>query len=153
MKITTITIILVFSIALFSCDNSGNSKLSTDVVNNTKSADIEVVEGSAPQFLFDETEHNFGNLIQGEKVTYNFTFTNVGASDLLINRVTSTCGCTVSNYSRAPIKSREKGKIEVTFNSRGKKGYQNKTVTVMANTEPNKTVLRVKASVLLPEQN
>lgn len=153
MRIIHITIILFLSFALFSCDNQGNSNLSTDIVNNTKTADINVVEGSAPQFLFDETEHNFGNLIQGEKVTYNFTFTNTGGTDLLINRVTSTCGCTVSNYSRVPIKSREKGTIEVTFNSRGKKGHQNKAVTVMANTEPNKTVLRVKARVLLPEQN
>lgn len=153
MRITRITIILIFSFALFSCDNPGNSKLSTDVVNNTKTADIDVVEGSAPHLLFEETEHDFGNLIQGEKVTYGFTFINSGASDLLINRVTSTCGCTVSNYPRVPIKSREKGTIEVTFNSRGKKGHQNKAITVMANTEPNKTVLRVKARVLLPEQH
>lgn len=153
MKITSITIILILSFASYSCDNSGNSKLSTDVVNNTKSADFEVVEGSGPQFRFDETEHDFGSLIQGEKVTYSFVFANTGGSDLLINRVTSTCGCTVSNYPRTPIKSREKGTIEVTFNSRGKKGHQNKTVTVMANTEPNKTVLRVKATVIIPEQN
>jgi len=153
MKNYSITLILIFTIALFSCENSGSSKLSTDVVNNAKSADFVVVEGSAPQLRFDETEHDFGNLIQGEKVTYNFKFTNTGAADLLINRVTSTCGCTVSNYPRTPIKSRENGTIEVTFNSRGKKGHQNKAITVMANTEPNKTVLRVKARVLIPEQN
>lgn len=152
MKLLSSILIVAMSLALFSCDSTGTGT-STDVVKNTKTASADYDKSAGPRFEFEDTEHNFGKLIQGEKVSYSFRFANTGGSDILINKVSTSCGCTVSKYPREPIKPGEKGAIEVTFNSRSKKGHQNKSITVMANTEPNKTVLRVKARVMLPEQN
>ncbi len=149
-------LILLFSaltiIGLNSCDNADKT-ISTEVVSNTKSATQEIEYGSAPQFSFDETVHDFGKIIRGEKVSYSFKFTNVGGADILISKVTSSCGCTVSKYPKTPIEPGKVGYIEATFDSKHKKGFQNKSITIMANTEPNKTVLRVKTQVVQPEKN
>ena len=153
MKIVRFIIIITIGFGLFSCDNSGSGKLSTDVVGNTKTADADYDKSAGPRFQFEETEHNFGKLIQGEKVSYSFKFTNTGGADILINKVSTSCGCTIGNYPKTPIKPGGSGSIDVTFNSYHKKGHQNKTVAIMANTEPNRTTLRVKARVMLPEKN
>ena len=153
MKALSIVLIMTIGFAFSSCDNSGSGRLSTDVVGNTKSATADYDKSVGPRFQFEETEHNFGKLIQGEKVSYSFRFTNTGGSDILINKVSTSCGCTVGNYPKTPIKPGESGSIDVTFNSYHKKGHQNKTVAIMANTEPNRTTLRVKARVMLPEKN
>ncbi|MCF6170081.1 MAG: DUF1573 domain-containing protein [Bacteroidales bacterium] len=153
MKKLSIALIFILGVTLFSCDNSGNKKLSTDVVTNNKTAGGEYDESVGPRFKFEETEHDFGKIIQGEVVSYSFAFTNTGGSDLLINKVSTSCGCTVSKYPKKPVKPGEKSTIDVTFNSNHKKGHQNKSITIMANTEPNKTILRIKTRVMMPERN
>ena len=153
MKAFNIVFIIVIGFALLSCDNSGSGRLSTDVVENSQTATADYDKSVGPRFQFEETEHNFGKLIQGEKVSYSFKFTNSGGSDILINKVSTSCGCTVGNYPKIPIKPGKSGSIDVTFNSYHKKGHQNKTIAIMANTEPNRTTLRVKARVMLPEKN
>jgi len=146
-----IVFLLLLSAGIFiSCENS-NNKISTDVVKNPSSADAKTNTGDLPVIAFEETTHDFGKIIQGEKVSYTFKFENTGESDLLISRVSTSCGCTVGDYPKEPIEPGESGKIEVTFNSHGKKGFQNKSVTVLANTEPNATTLFIKSMVEVPE--
>lgn len=145
-----ISIIAVFGFT--SCDNP-NKKISTDLVNNTKSASDNGKSSELPSFSFEEIEHDFGKIIQGEKVTYAFKFTNTGGSALIISKVSTSCGCTVSKYPKTPVKPGKTDYIEVTFDSKRKKGFQNKSITIMANTQPNKTTLRVKTQVVLPQNN
>ncbi len=144
--------LLLFGFIIQSCDNNNGKNISTDVVNNSKSAVKLDADGAAPRMEFEETIHDFGEMIQGERVVYNFHFTNVGGSDLVITRVSTSCGCTVGKYPKDPVAPGKSGTIEVTFNSHRKKGYQNKTITILANTQPNTTVLRIKAKVVLPEK-
>ena len=146
-------ILIIIGISLVSCENSNSSAIDTDVVTNSKSASGEEKPYNMPRITFEKMEHDFGKIIQGELVRYSFKFTNTGKSDLLISKVSTSCGCTVSNYPRQAIKPGEGGLIEVIFDSRGRKGFQNKTITVMANSHPNKTTLRIKLNVTLPENN
>ena len=74
MKKLNFLSILIFTIIFFACENSNNKQISTDVVKNTKSA-VEHAEKGTPSIItFEETEHFFGDVIQGEKVTYSFKF-------------------------------------------------------------------------------
>lgn len=131
-------------------DNNGNN-LSTDLVNNPKTASGKENMSDLPVIEFDKEIHDFGKVMQGEKVTFNFKFENVGKSDLLITRVNTSCGCTASEFPREPIKPGEKKSLRVTFDSEGRKGIQNKTITVVSNCQPDIEVLRIKVMVITPK--
>ena len=86
-------------------------------------------------------------------MSFPFVFKNTGKSDLLIFNATASCGCTVPEYPKKPIHPGDEGKIIVSFNTEGKNGVQKKTVTLMANTQPNTKVLTIKAEVYKPRNN
>jgi hypothetical protein len=129
---------------------NGQEILSTDVVNNPNSASGNTDRGSLPVIKFADTEHDFGRIIEGETVSYTFNFTNNGKSDLIIAEVSTSCGCTVPSYPKTPIRPGESGTIKVAFNSIGRRGFQNKNIVVVSNTQPNTTVIRIKAQVVNP---
>lgn len=104
-------------------------------------------EGPLPQFEWETTEHDFGTIKEGDKVSYVYKFKNTGAVPLIIEGVRPSCGCTAPSWTKEPIPVNGEGKIEVVFNSKGKPNAQNKTVTVTANTWPQSTVLRFKTFV------
>jgi hypothetical protein len=144
--------VLLLGGLLVSC-SSGNKKdsdLPASVVQNPNTASGKADPDKLPKIEFEKDFHDFGKIIQGEKVTFAFKFKNTGKSLLLISSVSTTCGCTVTDFPKEPIKPGESGKIDVSFDSEGKRGPQNKTATVMANTQPNSTLLRIQAMVVLP---
>lgn len=138
--------------SLLGCRNGDQNKetISTDLVTNPNSASGTVNRGSLPVIKFEDLEHDFGRIIEGETVSYAFNFKNSGKSDLIIADVTTSCGCTVPSYPKAPLRPGEAGTIKVSFNSRGKRGYQTKNILVVANTQPNTTMIRIKALVVNP---
>ncbi len=117
------------------------------VVENPASATGDA-KGNVPTFKFLNTTHDFGKIVDGEKVSFAFRFTNSGTGDLLIRAANGSCGCTVPEYPKEPIPPGGSGIITVTFNSEGRVGMQNKTVSLIANTIPNTTELSISAEVL-----
>jgi hypothetical protein len=144
-------IIILSAIALISCSGDG-SKIPAGVVNIPNSADGKADPGQLPVIEFTKVEHDFGKVIQGEVVSYSFRFKNTGKTDLVIANISAACGCTATQYPKTPVKPGEEEKIEVIFNSAGRQGFQNKTLSVAANTQPSTTVLTVKAQVIIPER-
>ena len=144
--------ILVFSIQ--GC-KSGNDKAPGSVnpalVNNPISASGTKNTGGLPQIAFETTKHDFGIMVQGERLTYTFKFTNTGGSDLIISDASSTCGCTIPDWSKAPVKPGDQGKIEVQFNSAGKSGSVSKTIKVLTNAQPNTVEIEITAEVYVPD--
>ena len=122
--------------------------LSTDLVRNSKTAQVDVKELGMPAFTFKKEEHDFGILIDGEKVTYSFQFTNSGDAPLIISNAKGSCGCTVPNYPKEPIAPGATASIDVTFDSKGRTGKQSKAVTITANTNPNRKVIRIHSEVI-----
>ena len=150
LNIKYIFVIAVTMCVMIACGGKDGDNLSTDLVTNPKSA----TETSNRQaaIKFDKEEHDFGILLQGEVVSYSFHFTNTGNMPLIISEVGSSCGCTVGDYPREPIAPGKKGDIKVTYNSTGHHGFQSRTLTVMSNTNPAKSTLRIKGKVLTPDQ-
>jgi len=150
MKVIKILTIIA-SVILFAC--SGNTdRVPASVVNVPNSASGSTMDG-IPKFEFIKTEHDFGKVIEGEKVTFAFKFKNSGNADLVIANISATCGCTATEYPRTPVKPGEEDFIKVTFDSAGKEGFQHKTITIAANTQPSNTTLAVKAKVFTPEKD
>ena len=141
---------VVATMVMSGCDRKNDGNLSTDLVTSPKSA----TETSNKQaaIKFEKEEHDFGNLLQGEVVSYSFHFTNTGNMPLIISDVGSSCGCTVGDYPREPIAPGKKGDIKVTYDCKGHHGFQSSTLTVLSNTNPAKTVLRIKGTVQTPDQ-
>ena len=131
-------IILLSIIGIISSCGNDSGKLPGDIVNNPATASGNADMGDIAVFEFKETLHDFGTVIEGEKVTYSFKFKNSGGSNLLISNVSASCGCTATKYTKEPVKPGEEGVVTVTFDSRRRKGFQNKSVTVAANTQPIK---------------
>jgi hypothetical protein len=123
-------------------------QVSPDLVNNPATASGEVKDAKLPKFAFDETSFDFGTINSGKTVTHVFKYKNVGDADLLITEAKGSCGCTIPEYTKAPVKSGETGEIKVTFHSEGMSGQIAKTITILANAIPNTKVLSISAEVL-----
>ena len=149
MKSIKILLIVMLAGFLAACHNDGQ-KLSTDLVNISKSA--ENPTDKMPVITFEKTEFDFGRILQGEVVSYTFHFTNTGNMPLIITGVDKSCGCTASDYPVEPIAPGEGGDIKITYDSKGHFGFQTKAVVVNSNTMPSNTTLRIKAEVRTPNQ-
>lgn len=73
--------------------------------------------------------YNFGKIKQNVPATATITVTNIGTDPLLIEQATPSCGCTVSDYTKAPIAPGKTGTINATFNA-ASVGPISKTLTV-----------------------
>ncbi len=100
-----------------------------------------------PVFSIESTEFDFGNVNEGDIVNHVFEFINTGKSPLVIDKATASCGCTVPDWPKHPIGVGETGEIKVRFDTKGKPNQQIKTISIMANTEPTLTRLRIKGFV------
>ena len=143
-----LSLVLVASCGDIAKKVDSKQKLSTDLVTNSKTAELAVEEQGMPSFNFKKEEHDFGILIDGEKVTYSFLFTNSGDAPLIISNAKGSCGCTVPNYPKEPIAPGATASIDVTFDSKGRTGKQSKVVTLTANTNPNRKVIRINSEVI-----
>ena len=146
-----ITIILILS----ACELTDKRKndIDSSIINVPASASG-TNEEAVPVLVFENSNYDFGQISQGEKVTYTYRFTNTGKSDLIIAKVEGSCGCTVmKGWPKHPIKPGGKGKIDVIFDSAGRRGKQNKSISVVANTLPSTTVLKLEGEIVAPDNN
>jgi hypothetical protein len=98
---------------------------------------------------FDKLTHNFGTFSEKNPiVTCTFTYTNVGGSPLIINQAVASCGCTVPEYTKTPVKPGEKGEIKITYNGTGKfPGHFKKSITIRTNGETEMTRLYIEGEM------
>lgn len=100
-----------------------------------------------PKIEIKNSDFDFGNITQGDKVSHIFKFKNTGKSDLVILDAHASCGCTVPEWTKTPIKNGESGEVNIIFNSEGKMGKQEKTVTLRTNTEAGSEIINFKANI------
>ncbi|MBM3420733.1 MAG: DUF1573 domain-containing protein [Bacteroidetes bacterium] len=132
---------MVISLAVLSAScRSGNTSTGSDATMNGDPALI-------PEIEFNTLTHDFGVLTEGEKIACVFTFTNKGEGSLVINSASASCGCTVPQFSKKPLRNGEKGTMEVVFNTAGFGGIQTKTITVQSNARTPVVILAIKADI------
>jgi hypothetical protein len=97
---------------------------------------------------FEKTIHDYGTIKEDAGIAYyDFAFTNTGGSPLIVQRVTSTCGCTTPEWPKEPIAPGAKGKIRVGYDPKGRPGPIHKTMTVYSNAETPAVVLQITGKV------
>lgn len=96
---------------------------------------------------FEEAVYNFGEITAGDTVQHTFKFRNSGNVPLVIAAADAQCGCTVPDWPREPINPGKTGEIKVVFNSAHKIDKQDKKISVVANTDPEITVISLQGFV------
>lgn len=102
------------------------------------------------EMKFEKTRHNFGVFAADTAtLTYDFVFTNVGKSPLIIHQASASCGCTVPEYTLEPIMPGCKGKITVTYNGKGRRpGVFRKSITVHNNGKQSPVRLYIEGEMI-----
>src|ERR1700761_6021985 len=99
------------------------------------------------EFKFNEEKHDFGKVPQGTPVTTIFEFTNVGTEPLILTDVRPTCGCTIADYTKTPVKKGDSGKITITYNAAVVAPF-NKMIIVTSNTKTPQKYLNIVGEVV-----
>ncbi|MEM7574592.1 MAG: DUF1573 domain-containing protein [Bacteroidota bacterium] len=121
-----------------------------DIIRNPVGEDGSVDTVNVAKMSFPEANYYFGAVDQGAVIEHSFSFVNTGKVPLIITDARATCGCTVPSYPERPIAPGESGVIDVRFDTANKEGQQNKPITLLANTYPNTTEIRLIGNVDLP---
>ncbi len=146
MKRTIFLVTLLLGVVLTSCNNNPTSKVNKDNLETAKKRD-HGIKYDSPVMKFENVEHDFGTINEGDVVETVFNFTNTGKKELIITSAKATCGCTIPEWPREPILSGKSAEIKVKFNSRGKPNKQQKRITLITNTQNGKELLLIKAFV------
>ena len=102
------------------------------------------------EIKFEKTIHDFGTFSESSpKVTCVFKFTNTGDKLLVIHQAIASCGCTVPQYPKEPIKPGEGGEIIVTYDGAGKfPGHFKKSITLRTNAKQEIVRLYVEGDMV-----
>ena len=132
---------LIVSCALISISSARESKV------NVPESESQSTEKSI-SVIFDRSEHDFGTITEsGGIVKCEFTFKNAGEEPLVITKVTTSCGCTASEWSKEPVAAGNEGFIKVTFDPKGRIGDMTKSLVVFTNGNPESIRLKIKGNV------
>ena len=112
------------------------------IASNASAQDNEKAE-----FKFNEEKHDFGKIPQGTPVTTVFEYTNIGKEPLILTEVRPTCGCTIADYTKTPVKSGEKGVIKITYNAAAVAPFS-KTIIVTSNAKTPQKYLNIVGEVV-----
>lgn len=100
------------------------------------------------KLTFDKTVYDLGEIVKGkEKVVVNFTFKNEGNTPLIINKVSTSCGCTIPEWSKHPIAPNGCESIKVLFNPKDISGFFQKSIFIESNSMKKLTILRIKGTI------
>ncbi len=148
-----LTLLLSFTLAFTACEK-------TDETEETETTEV-TEEGSentdnpnatpdmpVTTVTFEEETHNFGKIKDGDKVQHIFKFKNTGTEKLVVKNVKPSCGCTTPEWTKDPIEPGGEGFIQIEFDSSGKIGTQNKSVTVELNTAERVKTLTFSGEVV-----
>ena len=106
-----------------------------------------------PKLLVLPTEHEFGKITQGDKVTHVFVLTNNGGDLLVIENVQASCGCTAATPEKNELAPGESTNLEVVFNSAGRNGAQKKNITIKSNDPENPLIKLVITATVIKSDN
>ena len=155
-KITLILLASAVSINLFA--QSKNKK--TVVATQQKSAEVIPVstplQGAPAQpaanpniaiLKFKTEKHDFGTVPEGPAAVYDFEFTNEGKEPLIITKVQASCGCTTPTWPQEPIMPGTSAKITASYDTKGRPGTFEKTITVISNAKTPTSLLSIYGTV------
>jgi len=103
--------------------------------------------------VFNELSHDFGSIAKdGGKVEYSFEFTNTGNQPVTIQNVTSSCGCTSSDWTKEPVEPGKTGYVTVAYKPSAITTFSKSVTVKLAGGNPETIVLQVRGNVTAPAE-
>jgi len=154
---TNIAMVAVLAVALLGCrDRAAEKKIaelesrlaqlegnkspataaSPAITNPTAAPEEKTCRATSPSFSLKPQITILVRLVEGQKVSYTYSVRNVGEAPLIIQNAQPSCGCTVPDWTKTPIPPGRTGFVKAEFDTHGKTGIQNKTITVTSNSWP-----------------
>lgn len=113
---------------------------------------LKIIRGDKPSFskngevkteaVFDRTSISLGRFDWREEQKVTFTLKNVGDKPLVIEDVSTSCGCTTVDYPKEPAQSGKDLVLAGTYKAE-RQEYFNKTITVYCNAETSPVKLTI----------
>lgn len=95
---------------------------------------------------------DIGVVEQGRTVEVNFVIQNLGNAPLEIRGITTSCGCTAASATGNIVPPGKSTQVRVRYDTKGKMGHTEKTVTVAVNDPQVKLmVLTLRGAVVVPQ--
>ena len=107
---------------------------------------------SQAQISFDKKVHDFGTVLWKNPVTATFTITNSGNKPLVISNVTTSCGCTIADWTKTPIAPGKTGVVSSTFDAKALGRFQ-KSVGIYSNASTRPIYLSIRGEVTADPKN
>lgn len=100
----------------------------------------------ASNIEFSNKSYDFGVISMRDTVDYTFKIKNLSDQDLILKGVESSCSCTITDFTKEPVKKNRTAKVRVKFIP-FEKGITKKSVVLYANTKPKLTVLSLNGVI------
>src|SRR4030095_10180921 len=97
-----------------------------------------------------ETEYDFSTIPQGKPVYHIFKIVHIGKTELKLDDVHASCGCTTPEWNREPIAAGATADIKVGYNAAAE-GNFDKIITITYNSSQTQTI-RIKGTVWKPPE-
>ena len=102
---------------------------------------------SGAEFSFLDKNHDFEDVKEGVVLTHEYEFKNSGTAPLIIADYEVNCSCTKINFPKQPVLPGESAKIQLSFDTEGKYGFQSRQINLLSNAN-RKTKLTFRVYVI-----
>jgi len=106
---------------------------------------------NAAKIAFKEETYDFKEVPEGPQVTHEFKFSNTGKEPLILTNVRASCGCTTPSWPKEPVLPGKDAVILVTYNTQGRPGVFNKSITINSNSDTPDKIIYIKGEVVKAE--
>jgi hypothetical protein len=107
--------------------------------------------GVGPKLVIDPESWDFGRTLRNRALEKQFTVKNVGDAALVIDRITTTCGCTAALLDEKTLPPGKSAALKVTFQTQDFDGRVERKVVLRSNDrERDPLEIRLQATVVRP---
>jgi len=92
-----------------------------------------------PKLALSEMEVDLNRINDNTPISKIITLTNIGAAPVNIRKIVSNCDCLIFSLEKNDLAAEEKVDLIFTFDPKGRKGIDHKTLTIFSNDPLNPT--------------
>jgi hypothetical protein len=129
----------ILSIGLMMCAAIGG-------INAQEVTTAPVPNPNGAEMTFESEVIDYGTIEHNANGLREFKFKNTGKEPLIISNGVGSCGCTVPEWPKEPIKPGASGVIKVKY-ATDRVGAFEKTITLTSNAKTPSKVLKIKGTV------